>query len=274
MGSPDSYDIHALEVSPQLVLDTCKERVSCGFCGKSVKFFCYYCYKPVAGLEGRLPQIRLPFKLDVVKHPNELDGKSTAVHAKIVAPQDVDIITFTDTCLDGVDVQTTALLFPGPDAQDVAEMDMTSIERVVVIDGTWSQAKAMMRNCSQLQRMQKVTIKPRRTRFWRFQNVDDQYLATIEAIYFLYRDSVGSNYNGEYDALMYFYKYFYEHIQSEYASQPERCFNHRHQKNYIEYDSAAPNPNVRLAKPDTVAKVNYDFDDLELGNMFGSADPE
>ncbi|KAJ2820106.1 hypothetical protein IWW50_005189, partial [Coemansia erecta] len=252
MSSPEKYDIRALDVDAWPVLSTCKERAFCKSCGKSVRFFCYYCYKPVAELEGRLPQIRLPFKLDVVKHAKELDGKSTAVHAKIVAPQDVEIITFSETCLDSVDVQRTALLFPGPDAQDVADMDMGGIERVVVIDGTWRQAKTMLRDCRQLQHMQKVTIKPRRTRFWRFQNMDDQYLATIEAIYFLYRDSMGSRYSGEYDALMYFYKYFYELIQGEYAARPERHYNRRHQANYIDYETASPNPNPRPARPDTV----------------------
>lgn len=33
-------------------------------------------------------------KIDIIKHPNETDGKSTAVHAKILAPDDVTIYTY------------------------------------------------------------------------------------------------------------------------------------------------------------------------------------
>ncbi|KAJ2453458.1 hypothetical protein EV183_002211 [Coemansia sp. RSA 2336] len=269
MPDAEVYDIDALNVDARPVLDKCTGRVSCSSCGKSVKYFCYFCARPIAEIEDKVPQIQLPFKLDVIKHAKELEGKSTAIHAKIVAPQDVNIITYADDCLDGVDVQNMALLFPGPEAVDVAEMDMSQIERVVVIDGTWSQAKAMVKFNPQLQRMRKVTIKPRKTRFWRYQTVDDSYLATIEAIYFLYRDSVGSQYSGEYDALMYFYKYFYEHIQGVYAAQPERPFTWRHKKDYINYHGATPVPAPRSARND-VAKANYDIDDLGLDDMFES----
>lgn len=37
---------------------------------------------------------QLPVKIDIIKHPNETDGKSTAVHAKILAPGDVTIHTY------------------------------------------------------------------------------------------------------------------------------------------------------------------------------------
>lgn len=33
-------------------------------------------------------------KIDIIKHPNETDGKSTAIHAKILAPGDVTIYTY------------------------------------------------------------------------------------------------------------------------------------------------------------------------------------
>ncbi|KAJ2385861.1 hypothetical protein H4S02_004127 [Coemansia sp. RSA 2611] len=272
MASPETYDIHELKVDPEPVLSKCTERVACETCGKSVKYFCYYCYRAVGELEGKVPQIRLPFKLDVVKHAKELDGKSTAIHAKVVAPEDVEIITYSDACLDGVDVERTALLYPGPDAQDVGTMDMSRVERVVVIDGTWSQARAMVRDSAQLQRMQKVTIRPRRTRFWRYQNMDEQYLATIEAIYFLYRDSAGSGYDGEYDALMYFFKYFYTYIQGEYAARPERRFHSRHQANYIDYSAAQGGAERAARQRDDRTRVNYDFGDLELERVFGDGD--
>lgn len=38
--------------------------------------------------------VKLPVKIDIIKHANETDGKSTAIHAKILAPSDVTIYTF------------------------------------------------------------------------------------------------------------------------------------------------------------------------------------
>lgn len=37
---------------------------------------------------------QLPVKIDIIKHPNETDGKSTAIHAKILAPSDVTMYTY------------------------------------------------------------------------------------------------------------------------------------------------------------------------------------
>lgn len=36
----------------------------------------------------------LPLKIDIIKHPNETDGKSTAIHAKLLAPDFVNIYTY------------------------------------------------------------------------------------------------------------------------------------------------------------------------------------
>lgn len=33
-------------------------------------------------------------KIDIIKHPNETDGKSTAIHAKLLAPEFVNIYTY------------------------------------------------------------------------------------------------------------------------------------------------------------------------------------
>ena len=40
--------------------------------------------------------LQLPFKVDIIKHPREVDGKSTAVHAAILAPHDVMVYQFPD----------------------------------------------------------------------------------------------------------------------------------------------------------------------------------
>ncbi|KAJ1723785.1 hypothetical protein LPJ53_001902 [Coemansia erecta] len=274
MGGAEAYDIDALQVDPQAVLDGCGERVACDRCGKKVRFFCYVCCVPVGQLAGKIPQLRLPFKMDILKHSGELDGKSTAVHAKIIAPDDTRLMTYGPDSLADVDLDRTLLLFPGPDALDIAQVDQETFDRVVVIDGTWRQAKGMAREDARLRKMRKVTVHPRQTRFWRYQSLDDSFMATIEAIYFLYRDSVarGGAYAGEYDGLMFFYKYFYQFIQGEYAAQPEKRFTWRQRERYIDYERAPRKEaggGQRKDRRDTSAKVDYEFaDDLALDAVF------
>lgn len=69
-------------------------RSACPKCGKSRKFFCYKCYVPVDGLENRVPKVQLPIQIDIIKHQREVDGKSTAIHAAILAPANVSIYTY------------------------------------------------------------------------------------------------------------------------------------------------------------------------------------
>lgn len=77
-------------------LDDIDGRSACSKCSKSRKFFCYTCYEPVGELRGKLPAIRLPVKIDIIKHQKENDGKSTAIHAALLAAGDVKIYTYPD----------------------------------------------------------------------------------------------------------------------------------------------------------------------------------
>ncbi|XP_001649526.2 DTW domain-containing protein 1 [Aedes aegypti] len=96
-------------------------RSSCTVCGKSRKFFCYHCYVPVAELRDKLRFVQLPIKIDIIKHRNEIEGKSTAIHAAILAPEDVKIYTYPDIP-DYRDEEGVVLIFPTPDALTVASL--------------------------------------------------------------------------------------------------------------------------------------------------------
>ncbi|XP_065072951.1 tRNA-uridine aminocarboxypropyltransferase 1 [Ochlerotatus camptorhynchus] len=96
-------------------------RSSCTGCGKSRKFFCYHCYVPVAELQGKLSFVKLPIKIDIIKHKNEIDGKSTAIHAAILAPEDVKIYTYPNIP-DYRQEEGAVLIFPTPDADTVASL--------------------------------------------------------------------------------------------------------------------------------------------------------
>lgn len=184
------------------------------------------------------------------------------------------------------------------DAKTLSQIPKGSFSKLVVVDGTWAQATKMVRETPQLARMRHVTIAPRKTFFWRFQNKDEHHLATIEAIYYFFReyydayeagartrsdggvisdldsenrgqeqpetvwvegnadmtlpplqqtaDESGSAsvstlhekiYDGRYDDLLFYYKFFYEMIQEKYRQdRGKRAFNKRQREGYIQYE--------------------------------------
>lgn len=118
--------LQSLKLASHAVLKEAQQRgrLKCSKCGGSRKFFCYTCCSLVGVTQEEIPIIKvgmksvkiqlcwwhvnfsereyklllccaqLPVKIDIIKHPNETDGKSTAIHAKILAPNDVTIYTY------------------------------------------------------------------------------------------------------------------------------------------------------------------------------------
>lgn len=83
-----------MEIDNNHFLNDIDGRSACSKCSKSRKFFCYSCFVPIEELKGQLPKVRLPVQIDIIKHKKEIDGKSTAIHAAILAPDNVNIYTY------------------------------------------------------------------------------------------------------------------------------------------------------------------------------------
>ena len=88
----------------------------------------------------------------MVKHHAEVDGKSTAVHAAIIAPTSVTIRTYPD--IPDYDPEQTVLVFPGEDSHTLDNLIQSSrpkgpsenikgspslFSTVVFVDSTWNQ---------------------------------------------------------------------------------------------------------------------------------------
>ncbi|KAK7912472.1 hypothetical protein WMY93_012683 [Mugilogobius chulae] len=220
--------LQGLKLASHEVLEQAQEkgRLKCAKCGGSRMFFCYTCCCLVGVSPQNVPLVKLPVKIDIIKHPNETDGKSTAIHAKILAPDDVNIYTYP--CIPEYDKDQVVLVFPGPKAvtvqnmiqsltqraQDLAEparkrfrgaglsdcpthgegdpgpdeSKAVPLRKVVFIDSTWNQTNKISTD-ERLQDLLQVELKTRKTCFWRHQKgKPDTYLATIEAIYYFLRD--------------------------------------------------------------------------------------
>ncbi|OAD57579.1 DTW domain-containing protein 1 [Eufriesea mexicana] len=224
-----------LKITNAQILDTIEGRQICKRCYRSRKFFCYSCYLPVIN-EKYIPKIKLPIKIDIIKHAREIDGKSTAIHAAIIAPDDVRIFTYPNFP-EILDKEETILIFPSKTATSVDSLfvkqveennrtitnrigDAFPIKRAIFIDSTWHQTKAIYKD-QRLRDLHCIVLKSRISQFWRHQKKSPRwYLATIEAIHQflveLHTCAFDQRYKGQYDDLLYFFKYMYEKIHTIY----------------------------------------------------------
>ncbi|NXY87699.1 DTWD1 protein, partial [Alcedo cyanopectus] len=117
--------LHQLQLASQEVLERAQKggRSKCPQCSSSRMFYCYTCFVPVETVPTKeIPTVKLPLKIDIIKHPNETDGKSTAVHAKLLAPDDVTIYKYP--CIPEYQQKRheIALIFPGFNSVSVKDI--------------------------------------------------------------------------------------------------------------------------------------------------------
>ncbi|EKE37895.1 hypothetical protein ENUP19_0047G0213 [Entamoeba nuttalli] len=226
--------INNLKLSSYDVLETIdknNERIECPQCHKHMKYYCYNCRKQLLPT----PIIKLPITLDIVMHPKEKPSKSTALAATILAPEDTHWIVFPE--VPKYNEKTTLLLFPSPDAQPLDKIEhLEQYKTIVCIESVWQKANQVA-NSPNLCNLKKVIIQSKETIFWRYQHCGKTNLATIEAIYYFYRewyDAMKWDYSNQVDDLLYFYCYTYQKIQEHYKKHPELQFIHI--DGYIHYD--------------------------------------
>lgn len=241
-------------------------RGECPRCGASRKYFCYTCFSPLTTDPAHRVHLTLPIVCDVIHYRTELLSKSTAVHAKVIAPETVQFHEFPSETLYEWNPDDAVLLFPSEDAINVEDLDFDKIKHVVFVECQWSNAKRILKD-PRVSKLKHVRIRNYETRFWRWQNVGNEGLATIEAIYYFYREylSAKTDYEGQVDNLLYFFAFYYTLVQDYYKSSGK---NFRRIKGYINDDpntatSSGPNHNPALAKRQPEFDDNIDLSRLE-----------
>eukprot|EP01080_Neovahlkampfia_damariscottae_P009446 gene9446-1652_t len=225
------------------VLDEMKKQ-KCEKCNKSRRFFCYSCMIPMNNTE-QIPNVKLPIKVIIIQHPKELKSKSTAIHAKILSPDNVEIYQYPEMP-DFLTNENSMILYPSKDSvsfetitkqlkdekSNKQENYNSKLAYLVFIDATWNQAKQIARD-ERIQSLRKLKITSQKTLFWRYQQLGDDHLATIEAIYYTlkeYQIFAKGEYNSEFDDLLFYYVYFYQLIQETYQDESKV---YRHKDGYI-----------------------------------------
>ncbi|KPA86100.1 hypothetical protein ABB37_00363 [Leptomonas pyrrhocoris] len=163
------------------------ERRECPKCHKRRLFYCYDCLT-VTHPESHPPPLVLPLNVYVVLHPNELRGKSTSLAASTISP-DMHIVEYPSVP-EQLEPETTLVLYPSEQSVGLHEVEhLERYRNVVFIDSTWQQSKAIARD-ERVSKFKHVRIKSQTSLFWRFQNNDPTYLATVEAIYYFLREYI------------------------------------------------------------------------------------
>lgn len=224
------------------------KRVKCPTCSKSRRYYCGPCCRLF--IDGIAPGVKLPIKFDILQTASEVSQRSTAAHAVVTSPDHVKIWRPFPEVLDEYAAvlknegacSKSVLLYPTEDAITVEEAvkTMPDLERVVVIDSTWTKS-VDVEKMDLLKNMKRVKLsggesgKGRTSKFWRYAPLRKEtspmfnpetvhgLLATVEAIHIFcveHFEAFGGKYDGRYDDLLWLFSFNYSLVKNVYESSP------------------------------------------------------
>ncbi|KAF6032983.1 DTWD1 [Bugula neritina] len=215
------------------IMDMAKQRVTCPDCGRKRMYFCYSCRMYVNNLQTVMPKVELPVQVHIIKHTKELDSKSTAVHAALLAPTHCHIYSYPD--IPEYNSTSDVVVYPSEDSMTVADWakswssnstavntcehkQQPAVRTIIFIDCTWTQTHSII-SSPQLSGLVRISMCDYHTQFWRPNGAKRgaTYLSTIEAIYFFLREYhttyLNLPYDAEYDNLLMIFKFMFLKIK-------------------------------------------------------------
>ncbi|CCW72267.1 unnamed protein product [Phytomonas sp. Hart1] len=227
------------------------ERRPCPKCQKRRFYYCYDCLT-VTHPESHPPPLSLPLNVYAILHAGELRSKSTSVAASTISP-DLHIIEYPEIPTN-LKPENTLVLYPSSDSVEFEAVEcLEKYTNVIFVESTWQKSKSIAHD-SRLKNFKRVRIKEQSSLFWRFQNNDPTYLATVEAIYYTLREYVihtnkvkaakskfgdskvcddESYYSGEVDDILFYYINQYIGVQQRYSGNSPLKYTDRHFEGYI-----------------------------------------
>ena len=133
-----------------------------------------------------LPRLETQTRIVILQHPRERDMPiGTARMASLCLPSsELHVgICWEDPEIFSAPGRTPILLYPGPGARDILREPPTGPVTLVVVDGTWSQAKSVVRDNPLLRALPRyafATPEPSQYRIRR--EPDEKFVSTIEAL--------------------------------------------------------------------------------------------
>ncbi len=120
----------------------------------------------------------------ILQHPRERDVPiNTARIASLCLPEaELHVGTRWDRPFGDAD-RPAALLYPGPEAIDIEESPPPGPITLVVVDGTWWQARKLVRSNPELARLPRYAFRPPKPSDYRIRKEpQEDYVSTIEAL--------------------------------------------------------------------------------------------
>ncbi len=152
---------------------------------------CTRCLRPVTVCYcASLPRLETTTKIVILQHPRErFMPIGTARMASLCLPQTtihVGMRWGEHTALAAQlsdPARPPILLYPGPDAKDILREPPQGPVTLVVVDGTWSQARRVMRDNPVLQALPRYAfVAPEPSTYRIRKEPSDEYVSTIEAL--------------------------------------------------------------------------------------------
>jgi DTW domain-containing protein len=148
--------------------------------------FCYRCHKAeVTCICARVPRVRNRTHVHLVQHPRErFHPIGTARIARLGLDNvALDVIHDRGEARPPSLPESTALLYPGDDARDLDTL--TAAERpaaLVVVDGTWANARTVVRDTAWLRELPRYRLRPPASRYRLRREPSADSVSTIEAV--------------------------------------------------------------------------------------------
>uniref|UniRef100_A0A0N5ALB8 tRNA-uridine aminocarboxypropyltransferase 1 n=1 Tax=Syphacia muris TaxID=451379 RepID=A0A0N5ALB8_9BILA len=200
---------------------------TCSSCGRKRMYFCYDCRSYMPSTLSLVPTVELPYKIDIIKHRNEKNGKSTALHCLLLAPLSTTVYDAPKVPDYSSIVGEKIVFYPSVKAKSIEEFlnDNGKIDRFVFLDATWFQVGGLLQ-LPEVQNLPHVKLNSYKTLYWRPQVYE--YLATAEAVYYAVREAYQHDskipYDGRFDNLLFWFFYFRGMVNS---SLIEKNFKNR-----------------------------------------------
>jgi DTW domain-containing protein YfiP len=153
---------------------------------------CARCRRPVSVCYcAALPRLETRTRVVILQHPRERDMPiGTARMASLCLPSaslhvgirwEADSAVLRDAL--GDPARPPILLYPGPDATDILRDPPPGPVTLVVVDGTWSQARSVVRDNPVLRALPRYAFAaPVKSEYRIRKEPDDEYVSTIEAL--------------------------------------------------------------------------------------------
>nr|HEX4315293.1 tRNA-uridine aminocarboxypropyltransferase [Kofleriaceae bacterium] len=149
---------------------------------------CGRCRRPRAACYcAALPSLDTRTRVVILQHPRERDVPiGTARMASLCLPRATLHVgvRWADASLFHADpARPPILLYPGPGARDILREPPVGPVTLVVVDGTWSQAKTVVRDNPVLHALPRYAFRaPEKSEYRIRREPDDDYTSTIEAL--------------------------------------------------------------------------------------------